>query len=181
MSLLVSATFKSRSAFETATARLERIGVTDSQIGLVMSDETRSREFANRPPYSDADNAEEGAAAGATAGGLVGALFGAVTLAGALFIPGLNIVVAGPVLGALTGLAVGAGGGGLIGALIGEGLSEYDATTYEDDIKNGAILVAVHAKDEEQAAEVREILFGGDMNGDASTRIPDAAVSKPLI
>ena len=85
MSLLVSATFKSRSAFETATARLERIGVTDSQIGLVMSDETRSREFANRPPYSDADNAEEGAAAGATAGGLVGALFGAVTLAGALF------------------------------------------------------------------------------------------------
>jgi hypothetical protein len=66
---------------------------------------------------------------------------------GALAIPGVgHFVAAGSIIFALSGAVVGgAGGGGLAGALIGMGISEFEASRYESKIKEGNILILVHA------------------------------------
>lgn len=87
---------------------------------------------------------EEGLATGAAAGGILGGLTGLLIGAGALAIPGIGpLVAAGPLAGALSGAALGAGTGGLAGALIGMGIPEDDAKQYEEEVKNGKILVLV--------------------------------------
>lgn len=85
---------------------------------------------------------EEGLAKGAAAGGILGGLTGLLIGAGALAIPGIGpLVAAGPLAGALSGAALGAGTGGLAGALIGMGIPEDEAKQYEEEVKNGKILV----------------------------------------
>jgi hypothetical protein len=65
---------------------------------------------------------------------------------GALAIPGVGrLVAAGPIIFALYGSIVGAGTS-LAGALIGMGISEPQASRYESKIKEGNILVSVHAE-----------------------------------
>ncbi|HWQ93361.1 MAG TPA: DUF3341 domain-containing protein, partial [Clostridia bacterium] len=77
---------------------------------------------------------------------------------GALAIPGLGaFVAAGPLMAALSGAAVGANAGGLVGALIGMGVPEYEAKRYEGKIREGRILLSVHAEGGEQARQAKEI------------------------
>ena len=67
---------------------------------------------------------------------------------GALAIPGLGpFIAAGPIMAALSGAAAGAALGGVTGALIGLGIPEYEAKRYEGKIKEGNILISVHAED----------------------------------
>jgi hypothetical protein len=55
---------------------------------------------------------------------------------------------------------VGAGGlvGGIAGALIGMGIPEYEANRYEGRIKEGGILLSVHADDRDWKNKGKEIL-----------------------
>ncbi len=153
MEHLITATFKTHLEAEGALGNLETAGVNDSQVSVVITDEARRGAF-NLETHSKAD---EGVAGGATAGGIVGAVLGALMAAGTIAIPGLNLVVTGALAGALAGLATGATAGGLLGGLIGAGISEHEAKIYEKDIKNGAILIAVKAKDGDQKKRVKEI------------------------
>ena len=85
----------------------------------------------------------------------VGLLAGLGTLA----IRGLGpSIAAGPIMAALSGAAAGATAGGVVGALVGLGVPEYEAKAYEDRIKKGGYLVAVHINDGEQGNGVREIM-----------------------
>lgn len=154
MSKFITATFKTRMAAEDTLRRLEAIGITDNQISLVSSDETRGRSF-NLETHSQMD---EGVAGGATAGGLIGAALGALAIAGTLVIPGLNVVVTGALVGSLAGLATGAVTGGVIGGLIGAGIPEFEAKIYEEEIRSGALLLAVETKDAAQMDDVKKIL-----------------------
>lgn len=151
---IVTATFKTRLAAEDALERLDAIGVAPDQISLVVTDATRGKSF-NIETHSKVD---EGAAGGATAGGIIGAALGAVAAAGVIIVPGLNLVVTGALAGSLAGLATGAVTGGLLGGLIGAGVTEHEAKIYENEIKSGAILMAVDAKSSDQKAEVKDIL-----------------------
>ncbi len=155
---LVTATFKTRSAAEDALRSLEAAGITEEQISVVITDATRGKSF-NMESHSRVD---EGAAGGATAGGVIGAVLGAVAAAGTLVVPGLNLVVTGALVGSLAGLAAGAATGGLLGALVGAGMTEHEAKIYEDEIKNGNVLLAVDAADGEQKKSVRNILEQAD-------------------
>jgi uncharacterized membrane protein len=158
MSKTVTATFKTRQAAEEALMRLETEGFTEDQIGLIVSDETRGKTFnIDRGTKTD-----EGAAAGATAGGIIGAVIGGVMAAGALAIPGLNVVVSGALISGLAGLGAGAATGGLVGGLIGMGIPEHEAKLYEDEIKNGSILLAVNAENSDQKDKAKEILNAVD-------------------
>lgn len=158
MTSLVTATFKTRTAAEDTLRSLENIGVTDEQISLVVTDETRGNSFN----IKEGSKMDEGAAAGATAGGIIGAALGALATATAIAIPGLNIVVTGAVVASLAGLGAGAAAGGLVGALIGAGIPEHEAKIYEDEIKSGAILIAVKPENGDQKKKIKEIFERGD-------------------
>ncbi len=151
---VITAICKSRASAEDALRQLDAAGFSQSQISLLLSDETRGRAF-NLVENSKAD---EGFAAGATAGGLFGAMMAAVLTTGAVVIPGLNLVVAGTLIGGLAGLGAGAATGGLIGALIGAGIPEHEAKLYEKELSTGNILIAIDTANAEQEKVVENIL-----------------------
>jgi hypothetical protein len=150
---IVTGVFSSRAAAEQAIAQLETIGVTEDQISVVMTDEARGKHFA----LKKSSKADEGVAAGASLGGLIGVIAGAILSAGAIAIPGLNLVVSGAVISGLTGLGAGAVSGGLIGGLIGSGIPEHEAKMIEKEIRSGNVLLAVNPRDNDQKKAAEDI------------------------
>ena len=61
-------------------------------------------------------------------------------------------------MAALSGAAAGATAGGVVGALVGLGVPEYEAKAYEERIKKGGYLIAVHFENSEEGDIVREIM-----------------------
>jgi hypothetical protein len=149
----VTGIFRTRAEAEEAITRLETGGISESQIGMVMTDLARGSHFR----MEESSKADEGAAAGAGIGGLVGVVLGSVLSAGTIAIPGLNLVVVGALAPALAGLGAGAVAGGLIGGLIGAGIPEHEAKMYEKEIKRGNVLLAVTAKTSEQTRFVKDV------------------------
>ncbi len=154
----VTAVYKTRAAAEEALRKLEIIGITDNQISVLSSDETRGKTFG----LEKGNKADEGVAAGAGLGGLAGAVIAGLLSAGAIAIPGLNLVVSGYLISALAGLGAGAATGGLIGGLVGMGFEENEAKFYKDELKDGNILLAVKARNGDQKKMIREILDNTD-------------------
>ncbi|HEX2752127.1 MAG TPA: hypothetical protein VHP34_03285 [Alphaproteobacteria bacterium] len=154
----ITALCKDRASTEDALRRLEDMGFTKDQISLLMNDATRGRAFR----LVEGTKADEGAAAGATFGGVTGAIIGSIGTAGALAIPGFNVVVVGALAGALAGLGAGAAAGGILGALIGAGIPEHEAKVYEKELSAGSILIAVDAENEQRAKQVRDVLRAVD-------------------
>ena len=103
--------------------------------------------------------APEGATTGAVSGGIAGGTLGLLAGIGALAIPGLGpFIAAGPIMAALSGVALGATAGGVVGALVGMGIPELEAKVYEDRIKKGGYLVAVHVSDSDHKDVIRDIM-----------------------
>jgi uncharacterized membrane protein len=106
-----------------------------------------------------ATKAPEGATAGAVTGGAIGGVVGVLAGIGTLAIPGLGpFIAAGPIMAALSGAAAGATAGGVVGALVGLGIPEYEAKAYEERIRKGGYLVAVHLENSEKEDVVRDIM-----------------------
>lgn len=103
--------------------------------------------------------ASEGGASGALAGGIIGGTIGLLAGLGSLAIPGLGaFIAAGPIMAALGGFAVGGSVGLVVGALIGLGIPEYEAKRYEDRLKKGGVLIAVHCDTSEEIDRAKKIL-----------------------
>lgn len=81
------------------------------------------------------------------------------TTAGAasFVIPGMGLVVLGPIATTLTGAAAGALTGGIVETLVDWGVPEKQAKEYQDRIKNGEVLIAVDA-DEEHQSHIKNIM-----------------------
>ena len=150
----VSAIFKNRPDAENALHQLDKADYKHDDVGFVMSEETRNNYIKD---IKESSKADEGAATGAGLGGLAGAVAAMLMTAGAIAIPGLNLVVTGAVVSSLAGLGAGALAGGLIGGLIGAGIPEHEALMYEKEIKKGNFLVTVKVSSKEEESEVREI------------------------
>lgn len=156
-SRLVTGLFKDRASAESAYDAMSRRGYGKDDVSLAMSDETRKRHF-----HGDGDEttelgskAAEGAGVGGAIGGTLGAIAAAIAAAGtSLVMPGLGLVVAGPLAAALAGAGAGAATGGLIGALIGAGIPEERVKHYEEGLKNGGILMGVKTRSDEDAAHL---------------------------
>lgn len=152
---LITGLFKNRLAAEAAVDAIIKRGYTRDDLSVLMSDATRSKEFALQARTHAAD----GAGVGGALGGVVGAVLAAVVAVGStIVLPGLNLVIAGPIAVALAGAGAGAATGGLIGALIGAGIPEYRAKVYEAGLLSGGILLGVEAKTDEDADKLEELL-----------------------
>lgn len=135
--------------------RLKTSGFSPSDISIVTPDRGGVRDVG----HENSTKAPEGAATGAGTGALLGGALGWMAGIGALAIPGVGpLIAAGPILATLTGLAVGGTVGGASGALIGLGIPEYEAKQYEGRLREGHILLCVHAQDSNEAAKARKIL-----------------------
>lgn len=151
---MLTGMFRDRDSAERAYSSLSSRGYTNDDVNLIMSDDTRKKYFDK----SDADDdglgskAMEGAGTGSAIGGTLGAIVGAVAAIGtSLLIPGLGIVVAGPLAGALAGAGAGGLTGGLIGGLVGSGIPEERAKRYEQGVKDGHIVMGVKTRNNEDA------------------------------
>lgn len=160
-SRMVTGLFRDRDsaerAYQAATAR----GYDTSDVNLMMSDETRQRHFAdtsgNAQQTELGNKAAEGAGVGGAVGGTLGAIAAAIAAVGtSVALPGLGIVIAGPVAAALAGAGAGAATGGVLGALIGWGIPEERVKHYESGIKDGGILMGVKARSDEDARTLGE-------------------------
>ena len=152
---LVTALFKNRVAAEAAVDALLKRGYNRDEISVLMSDATRTKEFAVQARTHAAD----GAGIGGAVGTAVGAVFAAiVATAGNIVLPGISLVIAGPIAAALAGAGAGAVTGGVIGALVGAGIPEYRAKVYEAGLREGGILIGVEARDGEEIDKIEELL-----------------------
>jgi hypothetical protein len=140
-------------AYQTAVDR----GYEQDDLNLVMSDETRKRHFSDRRSTELGTKAAEGAGIGAGIGGALGAIAAAVAAVGtAIAIPGLGLVVAGPVAAALAGAGAGGAAGGLVGALVGWNIPEERIKEYESGIREGGILMGVRPRSDEDATALEK-------------------------
>ena len=138
----------------TIVNELKAAGFSQNDISVLFPDRSGTQDFA----HEQHTKAPEGAAAGAGTGGLLGGALGWLVGIGALAIPGLGpFIAAGPIMAALSGAAAGAALGGMTGALIGLGMPEYEAKRYEGRIKEGNILISVHAEDSTELARAKAI------------------------
>ena len=150
----VSKVFRSREDADNAFNHLSERGYSKDDINVMMSDDTRDRHFTNNDDHDSAlgDKVADNAATGSMIGGGVGAVVGAIAAIGSnVLLPGLGLIIAGPLAAGLVGAGTGAAAGGLIGALTGAGVPEDEATRYENDIKDGGIYMGFKPKHEDDA------------------------------
>lgn len=156
MSDTITGIFNKPNQAEAALSDLEKLGINKERISVIMTDRTRGKAFN----IEKGNKAGESAAIGASVTGVVAAIAAGLTAVGSMVIPGVNLVAVGPFVAALAGAGAGAAAGGIIGALVGLGIPEYEAKLYEKEIKDGGVLIAVEAKNDEEEKAVKDILQG---------------------
>ncbi|HEY0658541.1 MAG TPA: CsbD family protein [Pyrinomonadaceae bacterium] len=149
---MLTGMFRDRESTEKAYTSLRSRGYNDDDVNLMMSDKTRDSWFSDDDNSDLGSKAMEGAGAGSAIGGTLGAIIGGIAAIGtSVLIPGLGLVVAGPIAAALAGAGAGGLTGGLVGALIGSGIPEDRAKLYESGINEGGAVVGVKPRSAEDA------------------------------
>lgn len=149
---MVTGLFRDRESAERAYGSVTTRGYSNDDVNLLMSDETRDKHFVDGKETELGNKALEGAGTGAAIGGTVGATLAAIAAIGTtVALPGLGLLVAGPIAAALAGAGAGGATGGIIGALIGAGIPEERVKHYEQGIKEGGILMGVEPRSDEDA------------------------------
>jgi hypothetical protein len=151
---MMTGLFHDRESAERAYSSVQSRGYSRDDVNLMMSDETRKRYFSDDHAKDTelGDKALEGAGVGSAIGGTVGAVLAAIAAIGtSLALPGLGLVVAGPIAAALAGAGAGGLTGGLVGALVGSGIPEEHAREYERGVKEGGIVMGVNPRTDEDA------------------------------
>jgi hypothetical protein len=151
---LLTGMFTDRESSESAYRSLRDRGYSDDEINVMMSDDTRDRYYGDGKDDDSGlgSKAAEGTAVGGVIGGSLGAMIAGIAAVGTnLVLPGLGLIVWGPLAAALAGAGAGATTGGLIGALVGAGIPEERAKEYEAGIKNGGTVLGVRPRSNEDA------------------------------
>ena len=152
---MLTGLFRDRDSAERAYGSLRSRGYTNDDVNLMMTDETRSTWFGDDATDTDTElgsKALEGAGAGSAIGGTLGAIVGGIAAIGTnIILPGLGLVIAGPIAAAFAGAGAGGLTGGLIGALIGSGIPEDRAKVYDEGIRSGGMVMGVNPRTDEDA------------------------------
>ena len=146
--------FRDRESAERAYGSITSRGYTRDDVNVLMSDKTRDTHFGSDTVETElGSKALEGAGVGSAVGGTLGAIIAGIAAIGtSVVLPGLGLIVAGPLAAALAGAGAGGLTGGLVGALVGSGIPEEHAVRYEEGIKNGGIVMGVQPRNDEDAA-----------------------------
>jgi len=145
---------------------LER-GYADDQFNLMMSEQTRTlyghpMEHPAREAHqhhAGESRAIEGMGVGGAIGTALGGSIAAIAAIGtSLLVPGLNVIVAGPLAAALAGGGAGAVTGGFLGGLIGLGIKEDKVETYNKAIHEGCTVLGVTLRNSDRRDTVQEAM-----------------------
>ena len=127
---------KNQTQAHTVINRLQHAGIASDNISLVMSD--HSGRYGQKPNSED--------------------LLGLLSRTGKIVMPRAGFfVAAGPILVAIQDTPESTLKG-VSGALISFGLPEFEANRLHDMVRSGAILIAFHTPDNDEAQRIREIL-----------------------
>lgn len=142
---LTTGLFHDKDSAERAYHHAIEQGYKPEDVNVMMSEETRKKYYDSPLVENQEDTkAVKGMGVGGAIGAAVGGTIAAIAAMGtALVIPGLGLVVAGPLAAALAGAGAGSVSGGLIGALVGWGIPEEKVREYETGIKNGGVVLGV--------------------------------------
>src|SRR2546421_7103445 len=143
--------FSTKEQVENAVDEMKREGFRNADISVLFPFNEGTKDFA----LEKGTKAPEGAAAGATSGAVIGGALG--------WLAGIGV------LAILGGVGVGAAVGGLTAALIGIGIPEHVDTRNEGHIKDGCILLSVHADDSKWIHRAKKILKQAGADDIAST------------
>jgi hypothetical protein len=164
---------KTREEADHLITILRRAGFSDKDISVIAPgselkndpkialDHAPGEDPADEKPREGSDKLK-GLTIGAVSGGVIlGTIGGLIGLA-SLAVPGLGlIVVAGPIAAALTDAAAGGALGLIAGALMGMRIPEHQAKQYEESVREGNILVSVHARNAEEFEWAMKVLARG--------------------
>ena len=153
MAGLVTGTYGDAEKAQKTIAALIEADFDVGDISVVVAD----RQGVHEVPVEHDTGVAEGVVVGGTLGAALGALGATLMATGVLAAPGLPVLAAGPVLAALKGAVAGLGAGGLVGALAGLGFWKDAAELHAEDVREGAVLIGVHA--ERGRAEAARELF----------------------
>ncbi|MDQ6647414.1 MAG: complement resistance protein TraT [Pseudomonadota bacterium] len=168
----VFCTTKTVEQAENIVQELKGSGFSNDDISALLPDKRGTKDFA----HEHNTKAPEGATTGGIAGLGVGAAVGWLAGIGALAIPGVGpFIAAGPIMAALGGAALGTATGGIIGALVGLGIPEFEAKRYDAKIREGNILISVHAEDNKLRDVAKEVFERNNANDISSAS--EASVS----
>jgi hypothetical protein len=156
---MLTAIFRDRLATERAFNWLQDRGYRPGEISVLMSEKTRARyhDHGTEGQIKTGSHATQGMAAGGAVGTAVGATVAAILAIGtSIAIPGLGLIVAGPLVAALAGGGAGAVAGGAIGGLVGLGIPESNSKAYEEALKKGGVVFGVSPHSSEDAKAIRK-------------------------
>ncbi|MEJ7863110.1 MAG: CsbD family protein [Pyrinomonadaceae bacterium] len=152
---MLTGMFTDRDSAERAYNSAISRGYSKDEVNLMMSDQTRGSWYSDDDTMGDTalgSKALEGAGTGSAIGGTLGAIIGGIAAIGtSVLLPGVGLIVAGPLAAALAGAGAGGLTGGLVGALIGSGIPEERAHLYEEGVKNGGAVMGITPRNVEDA------------------------------
>jgi hypothetical protein len=158
---MVTGLFRNRDDAERGYHAVLERGYEQADVNLVMSDDTRNRWFPGdlqtdtdlgEKVAEDAGKAGGDGALGGPVGGAVGTIAPVVAAVCVLTIlPGLGLVIAGPIAAAVAAAGAVALAGGLVGALADWGIPPERVEQYETGIRDGGILMGVKARTDADA------------------------------
>lgn len=153
----VVATFPDMDKARVAMDALGRAGIEAEDISLLgrSVDEAKSDPDTRLRDLDATADIAKRTVAGAAAGGTLGALAGAA----AFVIPGVGPVIGmGLLAAAAAGTAAGASVGGMVGGVAGFSLDESWDLTFQESIRDGRVIVAVHAADQDAVDKGADVL-----------------------
>lgn len=157
----VVAAFRDLEVADEALRELTAAGYTEDELSLLgrpVHEVERETEEETGPGEPVGGNVFTQTFVGGAGGGLAGGVLGALATAAVATIPGVGLVAG---TGALLGFLGGAGAGATVGAIVeGESALRTSHSWRQalDAIKEGAIIVGVHASDPDRIAQAYDLL-----------------------
>ena len=142
-------------AAEEAVGTLKAEGFRGADVSVLVPENVGTKDLG----IQKNTKAPEGVTTGVIIGGVICGVIGGLIGSRILLIPGTEpLAAAGIVIAVLTGIGCGCIIGGILGAIAGFAKPEYEAKRYEGRVKNGGILLSVHADDAHWSKRAKEIL-----------------------
>jgi Heat induced stress protein YflT len=152
--------YSSREAVEDALREFDLAGFPQTDMSVVLPDgnqaQAPNRDIRDTDAKAKNTTGAHGTGAGAGIGAAPSLNLGRFTAFTDLAVPGLGtLLIAGPLIGILADGAA----SDAIGALAGVGIAEREAKLYEERLKQGGVLVSIHADSVSEANRARALLI----------------------